>query len=147
MEVIDAPYLLDYKYRQKGLEKRSYVYIGDLTTLAECYVAKVYKEGQVHVKYNITKKGVTQENIEEIIESLLDLIPPIVYVHLQLQGKLSLQVVQALSKKYVNLRFCGGPLLALEGCRFGCSDTQEIYYLNGCTEGNTMCKKGVRSLC
>ena len=149
------------KTKYKGREKSHYIrFIVDEYSIQSAlekvrdnkWVVALDYEGDIsylnNVKYKEYDKPVIvfreiEKVTEDIIRELMKSVPFWVRVAVKTPGDFNdMRVIFNLSKKYPNIRFCGGKFLRLDGCNIGCIGREDIprkvaeskidYYTKGC---------------
>lgn len=149
------------KTKYKGKEKSHYIrFVVDEYSIQSAlervrdnkWVVALDYEGDIsylnNVKYDVNDKPVIifkqlDEISELTIKSIMRRIPLWVRVAIKTPEDFNnMRVIFDLSKKYPNIRFCGGNFLRLGGCNVGCIGREDIprkvaeskidYYTKGC---------------
>ncbi len=85
------------------------------------------------------KMDVTVEDVELVLQGLPKGVTLIAKLPLECHD---MYLVEHLSKKYDNIRFCGGNLFLLDGCKIGCCGADTLKSRGLSYTDNVLCKKG-----
>lgn len=118
-------------FRTKKTKVLHISYEGELSYLEEVLFSGDYSDVPVVVKKKLSEVGQ--------VDLILAGLPKNVRLVIKIDSKLDniMKIVNGYSQKYENLSFCGEHLIALKGCRLGCTEkvTKNLIAQDGCYMG------------
>lgn len=106
-------------------------YEGDLSYLEEVLFSGDYSEVPIVLKRNLSEIG----QVDLIMMGLPKNVKLVLYLDTEINN--TMKTVHGYSQKYENISFCGDNLIALKGCRLGCTDKviKDLTAEDGCYMG------------
>lgn len=106
-------------------------YEGDLSYLEEVLFSGDYSEVPIVLKRNLSEIG----QVDLVMVGLPKNVKLVLKIDMEVSN--IMKVVHGYSQKYENISFCGANLIALKGCRLGCTDKviKDLTAEDGCYMG------------